>query len=194
MTNVSRETSEKLDAYAALLRKWSPRINLVAPSTLNDLESRHIADSRQLSMLTTPVQNWADLGSGGGLPGAIIAILRPETPVTLVESDARKATFLRTLRRELALPNLIVLNDRIEQANPLNAALVSARALAPLGLLMAYVDRHLAPGGTALLMKGKDWESEVRQARESWQFDLIPHPSQTAPDAAILEITNVARK
>lgn len=194
MSIVSRETTDRLDAYAELLRKWSPRINLVAPSTLANLETRHIADSQQLTDIVQSSSSWADLGSGGGLPGVVVAILRPEMPLTLVESDARKATFLRTVRRELRLDNLDLINDRIERAEPLNAGIVSARALAPLPVLMAYVQRHLAPGGTALLMKGRGWENEVQRARNDWLFDLISHPSLTESGAAILEITNVARK
>ena len=191
MSDVSRET-EQLEHYAALVRKWSGTINLVAPSTLKDLEFRHIQDSKHLVHLSSNSDgNWADLGSGGGLPAIVVAILRPGTPVTLVESDQRKCSFLRTVVRELSLRNVTVLNHRIEKTLPLNSQNLSARALAPLPLLMSYVARHLAPSGRAWLMKGRNWQSEVDEARKTWKFDLLSHSSITDPDAAILEITGI---
>ncbi|RDW14588.1 16S rRNA (guanine(527)-N(7))-methyltransferase RsmG [Paracoccus thiocyanatus] len=188
--SVSRET-ERLRAYASLLRKWNPAINLVAPSTLDRLETRHIADSLHLAELaeSTP-GGWLDLGSGGGLPGIVMAIMRPDFPLTLIESDQRKAAFLRSVVRELSL-GAKVLCQRIEVLDGLDAANISARALAPLPQLMAYVNRHLHPAGTAWLMKGRNWRAEVAQARNNWTFDLKPHPSATDPDAAILEITGI---
>ncbi len=190
--SVSRETQDKLGLYAELIRKWNPRINLVAPATLGDLEERHINDSLQIAALAEKHQgSWLDIGSGGGLPGLVIAIARPDTPLTLLESDQRKATFLRTAIRELELQNARVIVNRIEKADQLDAANVSARALAPLPLLMAYVSRHLHPDGTAWLMKGRNWKNELAQARQEWAFDVQDHASATDPDAAILEITRI---
>lgn len=189
--SVSRET-DQLTLYAALIRKWNPAINLVAPSTLDDLETRHVFDSAQLAHASSTARGtWADLGSGGGLPGIVLGIARPDLELTLVESDRRKCSFLRTVIRELDLNNVGVLNNRIEEAAPLSARNISARALAPLPLLMSYIDRHLAKDGTAWLMKGRNWQSEVAKARLSWQFDLNIHASKTDPDAAILEITGI---
>ncbi|RDD71383.1 16S rRNA (guanine(527)-N(7))-methyltransferase RsmG [Paracoccus versutus] len=189
--SVSRET-ERLTAYAELLRKWNPAINLIAPSTLDQIETRHIADSLQLAEITRNVSgNWVDLGSGGGFPGIVIAIIRPDLELTLVESDQRKAAFLRNVVRELALPRARVICKRIEALDRLDAANISARALAPLPLLMAYVDRHLSASGTAWLMKGRNWQDEVALARTDWKFELKPHQSATDPDAAILEITEI---
>ena len=111
--------------------------------------------------------------------------------MTLVESDQRKCSFLRTVVRELGLHNVTVLNHRIEKTSPLNSQNLSARALAPLPLLMSYVARHLAPSGRAWLMKGRNWQSEVDEARKTWKFDLLSHSSITDPDAAILEITGI---
>lgn len=188
---VSRETS-LLSQYAALLRKWNPAINLIAPSTLSDIEGRHIADSAQLANLAQGTAgDWADLGSGGGLPGLVIAIQCPTKQVTLVESDGRKCSFLRTSVRELGLDNVRICNSRIEAADRLNVASVSARALAPLPLLLSYASRHLAPAGTAWLMKGRNWRSEIDEAATDWRFDYVAHPSKTDPDAAILEITGL---
>ncbi len=191
MSDVSRET-EALATYAKLLRKWNPAINLVSPATLDTLETRHIEDSRTLvahSLSTTG--NWVDLGSGGGLPGVVVAILRPDLAVTMVESDQRKGSFLRTAIRELGLTNASVVTARIEQIPGLNAANVSARALAPLPQLMAYVVQHLDVGGKAWLMKGRNWQNEVADARRDWNFDLKIHASATDPDAAVLEITGI---
>lgn len=192
MMDVSRETNDRLDLYAALLRKWNPRINLVAPTTLDHLEHRHFKDCLQITKL--PKENggkWVDLGSGGGLPGLIVAIQRPASTVVLVESDQRKSTFLRTVIRELALENAAVTTDRIENILPLNADHISARALAPLPQLMSYVSRHISADGTAWLMKGRKWQAEVAQAQESWRFSLTPHQSVTDSDAAILEIKGI---
>lgn len=192
MTIVSRETEDQLTAYAALIRKWNPRINLVAPASLEHLETRHIADSVQLAELgQAQPGNWLDLGSGGGLPGIVLAIFRPSFPVFLLESDQRKATFLRTVARELGLKNVAVYAQRIERQDPLAATNVSARALAPLPRLMAYVERHLESSGTAWLMKGRNWRAEVEEAKIHWQFELTAHPSRTDSDAAILEITRI---
>lgn len=189
--SVSRET-EALQHYAAMLRKWNPAINLIAPSTVSDIEGRHIDDSRQVADLAARASGtWVDLGSGGGLPGLVIAILRPDLPLFLVESDKRKCSFLRSVVREIKLENVTVQNARIEQAEPLMAANLSARALAPLPILMPYVDRHLHRAGTAWLMKGRNWQSEVDEARRDWQFDAIAHPSVTDPDAVILELTGI---
>ncbi|MCL4170695.1 UNVERIFIED_CONTAM: hypothetical protein GTU68_049362, partial [Idotea baltica] len=134
--NVSRETFAALQAYAALLEKWNPKINLVSKSSLQDLWNRHILDSAQLfSLVQHPHNTWADLGSGGGFPGLVIAIMALESgspdQVILIESDTRKAAFLRTVIRELGL-RASVINKRIEQVDPLDADVISARALADL--------------------------------------------------------------
>lgn len=194
MSDVSRETEARLSDFAALLRKWNPSINLVAPSTLAQLERRHIGDSRQLAGLADlQTGSWADLGSGGGFPGLVAAIYYADRPVTfhLVESDQRKATFLRNACRELDLYNITVHTARIESLISLRASIVSARALAPLTTLMSYVDRHLETGGVAWLMKGRNWQAELDQAQKTWQFDVKAHPSLTDPDAAILEVTGI---
>lgn len=188
---VSRET-ERLAAYAAMLRKWNPAINLIAPATVGQIETRHIADALQLARLSQKSAGpWVDLGAGGGLPGLVIAIARPELVVRLIESDQRKAAFLRTAIRELRLENASVVCQRIESADPQNAANISARALAPLPQLMAYVSRHLKPDGQAWLMKGRNWQAEIAGARKTWSFDVKAHQSSTDSDAAILEITGI---
>lgn len=185
----------RLEALEGLVRRWTARINLVAPSTLPDLWRRHILDSAQLWPLAPEGATWADLGAGGGFPGLVIAALAAEagTPrVTLIESDRRKCAFLRTAARELALP-ATVLDTRIEQAAPQAAATVSARALAPLPALLPLVARHLAPDGTALLPKGRDWEAECAAARaRGWRFRAEALPSATSGEARILRLRDLA--
>lgn len=189
--SVSRETFARLETYAELLAKWNPRINLVSPATLAEAWTRHFVDSAQLYTLATGTeQHWVDLGSGGGFPGMVIAILCNEqslTKTTLIESDTRKATFLRTVARETGIATT-VLSQRIEAAPPQLADVVSARALAPLPKLLPYVQRHMAPGGRALLPKGISWEKEVENARKTWTFSCQVHKSETDPDAVVLEL------
>lgn len=195
MTVVSRETADLLAEYARLVRKWTPRINLIAPGSVADLEQRHIADSLQLFTLANPErQSWCDLGSGGGFPGLVVAIAAQgrQVPVTLIESDRRKSAFLQTVIRELGLRDTRVLVQRIETAPAQKAAMVSARALAPLPRLMSYVHQHLAPGGAAWLMKGARWQQEIHDARQSWRFEVEPQPSSTDPEATILHVTKIA--
>lgn len=194
MSDVSRETEARLCHYAELIAKWNPKINLVARSTLGDILDRHIRDSAQLADLVGSVTGkWADLGSGGGLPGLVAAIQYADRPVDfhLVESDLRKATFLRNCIRELGLTRVSVHTTRIESLIPAAAGIVSARALAPLPLLMSYVQRHLKPGGTAWLMKGENWQDELRAAQADWRFHHVAHPSQTHANAVILEVTDI---
>lgn len=192
--NVSRETERLFNSYADLIRKWNPAINLVASATILDLESRHIEDSSQVFKLCRPEKGaWLDLGSGGGLPGVVVAILAKNDPltITLVESDKRKAAFLSTVKRELGLKNLSVKSTRIEVLNAGNYRFVSARALAALDKLMPTLNRQLAQDGEAWLMKGRSWKAEVEAARRSWSFDLDSFPSVTDPEAAILKLRNI---
>lgn len=192
---VSRETFTRLETYKRLVKQWNPRINLVAAADVEELQARHIDDCMQVADMTAAESGrWADLGSGGGLPGIVMAIVKADTGLSfvLIESDQRKAAFLRTVVRETGLGNTTVISQRIEALPPLDAAFVSARALAPLTKLMAYLDRHLAPGGKAFLMKGRQWRSEVEDARTEWRFGCMVHPSVTQDGAAILEISGVS--
>ncbi|SLN56256.1 Ribosomal RNA small subunit methyltransferase G [Roseivivax jejudonensis] len=195
LPDVSRETTERLEHYANLVRKWSPKINLVSRTTLADLENRHIADSAQIFACAPTARRWADLGSGAGFPGLVCAILAlersPDTTFTLVESDLRKATFLRTVIRETGLTATVV-SERAECTEPLAADVVSARALADLATLLSYAARHMASGGTALFPKGATWEKEVADAQAAWSFSMTRHKSGTHPDAVILQIGDVA--
>ena len=195
--HVSRETAARLEIHAALLQKWNRRINLVSRATLDDLWRRHVADSAQIFGLAPhPVAHWADFGSGGGFPGLVVAIMAKETGspahVTLVESDARKCAFLRTVIRETGAPARVV-NDRIEKIDPLRADVVSARALASLSRLLGFAERHLAPEGVAIFLKGTNWRKELSQAKTGWKFTHRAARSKTATGPVILSIAGVAR-
>ncbi|WP_135502754.1 16S rRNA (guanine(527)-N(7))-methyltransferase RsmG [Roseovarius aestuariivivens] len=195
--DVSRETMDRLQLYAELLRKWNPRINLVSKSTLKDLWTRHIADSAQIAQIAPDTgAYWADLGSGGGFPGLVVSILGMETGhpthVSLVESDVRKSAFLRTVIRETGAPARVI-NDRIEDIAPLGADVVSARALADLSTLLEFAHRHLLPGGTALFLKGAQWKKELPEAQSKWNFQHRIAKSKTEDGPVILSVTGVSR-
>lgn len=195
--NVSRETFERLQLFAALTKKWNPSINLIARSTLNDLWQRHIIDSAQIYQYAGDhPQHWVDIGSGGGFPGIVVAAiakeLSPQTAFTLIESDQRKATFLRTAARELDL-TITVLADRVELVPPQAADVISARALSALDALLPLISRHLTPNAVAIFPKGKTYEHEIKKARQNWRFELDAHPSMTEPDARILVLKDITR-
>lgn len=195
--DVSRETNERLHIYAKLLRTWNPKINLVAPSTLPDLWSRHFVDSAQLyALVPDDFDHWVDLGSGGGFPGLVIAILAQEqagiSRVTLVESDGRKSAFLRTVLRETGV-SATVITKRIEAVPPLSASVVSARALAPLSKLLEFAHLHLSETGIALLQKGQSWEKEMPDAESAWQFSYRIDKSVVDENSVILSVTGVGR-
>ncbi|MEM8631523.1 MAG: 16S rRNA (guanine(527)-N(7))-methyltransferase RsmG [Pseudomonadota bacterium] len=196
-TGVSRETLEALEHYAALIAKWSPRINLISKSTLGDIWSRHFMDSAQVFMARDgDPASWCDLGSGGGLPGLVVAIMAktyaPDFWVTLVESDQRKCVFCRTVIRELGLPAKVI-TARIEEIAPQSAEILSARALAPLATLLSYAEKHLSPGGVALLPKGESYRQEIEEALASWHFSAETLPSMTDPKAVLLKIKDISR-
>ncbi|MBP0483313.1 16S rRNA (guanine(527)-N(7))-methyltransferase RsmG [Sagittula salina] len=193
--DVSRETLDRLDQYHALLKKWNPKINLVSASTLPDAKERHFRDSVQvMSLIEGEAKTLVDMGSGGGFPGLVIAIVasdsRPDLAVTLIESDQRKASFLRTVLRETGT-SASVLSKRIEQIDPINADVVTARALAPLSSLCVFAHRHLKSDGQALFLKGKSWGKEVEAARTEWRFSCTRHTSVTDDSSVILDLRDL---
>jgi len=197
LDGVSRETSERLEIYRALLEKWNPHINLVARSTLDNAWVRHFVDSAQVYSLVPPnVSHWVDLGSGGGFPGLVAAILGAERVsgfrTTLIESDARKSAFLRSVIRETEV-NAKVLTERIEAAPPQDADVLSARALADLSTLLRFAERHMTADGRALFPKGENWRKELTEAQSKWQFDYQIDNSKTETGPVILTVTGVRR-
>jgi 16S rRNA (guanine527-N7)-methyltransferase len=193
--HVSRETIEALEEFANLVLQWTARINLISPSTTPDIWDRHILDSAQLFDFATPGASWVDLGTGGGFPGIVLAILArekdPKRSFQFVEADQRKTAFLRKAALQLSLP-VKCHATRTEAIEPLSADTLTARALAPLVDLLSMVDRHLAPGGRAILPKGAKALDEIDIARKLWSFDLTIEPSRTDPHAQILLIENLS--
>ncbi|MEO9615361.1 MAG: 16S rRNA (guanine(527)-N(7))-methyltransferase RsmG [Nitratireductor sp.] len=194
---VSRETFERLRQFETIFGKWARRINLVAPSTLDSLWRRHILDSAQLLAIAPEARDWADLGSGGGFPGAVIAILvhdRADAAVRLVESNRKKAAFLQNALSGLA-PRAEILARRIEDVVECSPApeIVTARALAPLPQLLALTEPWLAAGTRALFHKGRDSGEEIKLAHDTWNLDLVQHRSSVDDDSVVLEISKATR-
>lgn len=190
--DVPRGTLERLARYADLLIDWQARMNLVGPATLTDIWGRHFADSAQLSRLVPTGASWLDMGAGGGLPGLVLAAMGWGRFV-LVDSIAKKCRFLEAVVEELALPDVTVLNARVEQLPTLGVDIATARAAAPLETLFDWSIRHVRPGGSYVFPKGRRWAEEVDAARTKFRFDLEAFPSMTDPDARILVARNLKR-
>lgn len=191
--NVSRETLDRLRAFEALLIKWNPKINLVAPGEIPRLWERHILDSVQLFSHARPdFQTWTDMGSGGGFPGIVCAILATETNrdqgFTLIESDKRKSVFLGEAVRNLSL-KATIRPIRIETYHGEKVDIVSARALASLDRLLELAHPMMDESTQLLFPKGKRVESELTAARRSWNMSVERIPSLTDPDGVILKLT-----
>ncbi|GJD33572.1 16S rRNA (guanine(527)-N(7))-methyltransferase RsmG [Methylobacterium aerolatum] len=190
--DVSRETRAALDLYVEQLRRWQTVKNLVGPSTLKEVWSRHVADALQLLSLAPEAKRWVDLGSGAGIPGLILAIAGRERGirVTLVESNSRKCAFLNEAARLTGAPAEIR-NARIEtvMAGLGGSDVVCARALASLDQLLAWSAPLLNSGTIGLFPKGRDVQAELTQAAARWTFthDLVP--SRTDSEARIVRVT-----
>ncbi len=204
---VSDEIREKLETYAALLKRWQKTINLVAPSTLDEVWHRHFADSAQIWRYRPEkaqedneenTQTWLDLGSGAGFPGLVLAIMASETGGTrhiLVESDSRKAAFMREVARETRVA-VDILGMRIEnpetQAKIGKADCVTARALAPLSRLVEIAAPYFASSTLGMFLKGRDVSAELENAARDWQFafELIPSVTEEAGRVVLLKALN----
>ena len=199
LTPVSRETEERLDHYIALLREWQAKTNLVAPSTLPHLWTRHIADSLQLVTLAPTAKTWVDLGSGGGFPGIVLACAMAERPgakVHLVERNAKKAAFLREALRITSAPGIVHatgIEDIVDSIEgPIDC--VTARALAPLHELIGFAEPLVRKGAKALFLKGQDVEAELTEATKYWNIKPILHSSLTGGQGWIVELDQVERR
>jgi 16S rRNA (guanine527-N7)-methyltransferase len=196
LTGVSRETSARLQVYAAMLEDWNTRHNLVSRSTLPDLWRRHMWDSAQLvPMISADVASLVDLGSGAGFPGLVVAELlkqRPGFRAVLYEATAKKCRFLEAVAERLTLP-VTIRSARLEDASPERFDLITARACAPLPHLFAYAQTFWGPGTRALLHKGQSVGVELTEARKSWRIDAQRHPSQSDPSGVILELRELHR-
>jgi 16S rRNA (guanine527-N7)-methyltransferase len=191
-TNVSRETLARLKAYADLLSDWNSRHNLVAKSTLPDLWRRHFWDSAQLApLIPERAHTLADLGSGAGFPGLVLAAMRPDLAVTLHEATTKKCDFLKAAADRMAL-KVTVQNARIEALPRKAYDVVTARALAPLPLLLSYAQRLTGPNSVCLFLKGQNVGSELTEAHKSWKIEASQIPSLTDPSGAILVVRKLA--
>ncbi len=196
---VSCETEARLDRYLALLLQWQAKTNLVAPSTLPNLWTRHIADSLQLLTLAPSAKVWADLGSGGGFPGVVLACALAETPGTmvhLVERNAKKAAFLREALRVTSAPGAVHLTEIGESVDRIVGRVdcVTARALAPLHQLIRFVEPLVRGGAKALFPKGQDVEAELTEATKYWIIRPQLHSSRSGGHGWIVELDRIERR
>ena len=192
--DVSRETREKFNRYAELLLKWQKVVNLVSNSTLEDMTSRHFLDSAQLiKHIPDKRVKLADMGSGAGFPGLVLAMMGIKE-VHLIESDVRKATFLREISREIQT-RVFVYDGRVENTIIPNLNFITARALAPLKDLLTLAEKLSTPTQdyTCLFMKGEKTEEEIIKAQKQWDFKIETIQSITSPEGKILKINNIKR-
>ena len=199
LTPVSRETEARLDRYVALLREWQAKTNLIAPSTLPNLWTRHISDSLQLLSLAPSAKTWIDLGSGGGFPGVVLACALAETPgamVHLVERIAKKAAFLREAIRVTGSPGAVHLADIGDTVERFGGAVdcVTARAVAPLHQLIGFAEPLVKRGAKALFLKGQDVEAELTEATKYWKIEPKLHSSRTGGQGWIVELDRIERR
>ena len=199
LTPVSREIEARLDRYVDLLREWQAKTNLVAPSTLPSLWTRHISDSLQLLALAPAAKIWADLGSGGGFPGVVLACALAETPgamIHLVERNAKKAAFLREALRVTNAPGMVHLADIGDSVDRLRGPVdcVTARAVAPLHQLIGFAESLVKRGAKALFPKGQDVEAELTEATKYWNMKPRLHSSLTGGHGWIVELDHIERR
>ncbi len=188
------EARQRLDAYLDLLLRWNTRINLLAGTPDPELvRERHIADCLQLAPLLPPGEDpIADLGSGGGLPGLVLAIVQAR-PMHVVESDRRKAAFLTDAAARLGLGHVRVHAERIDVARLPPLAALTARALAPLAELLPHAARLLAPRGVAIFPKGRTAEAELTAAAPDWTMAVERYASRTDPQSTIFRLSEIRR-
>jgi 16S rRNA (guanine527-N7)-methyltransferase len=199
LTPVSRETEARLDRYVELLVEWQAKTNLISPSTLPHLWTRHIADSLQLLTLAPMAKIWADLGSGGGFPGVVLACSMAGVSgatVHLIERNAKKAAFLREALRVTNAPGTVHLADIGDSVDSVVGKVdcVTARALAPLHQLIGFAEPLVRQGAKALFLKGQDVEAELTEATKYWNIGYHLHSSRTGGDGWIVELDRIERR
>lgn len=199
LTPVSRETEARLDRYIDLLVTWQAKTNLVAPSTLPHLWTRHVSDSLQLLALAPSAKIWVDLGSGGGFPGVVLASALADTPgatVHLVERNAKKAAFLREAIRITSAPAIVHLAGIGDIVDSIEGRVdcVTARALAPLHQLVGFAEPLVKRGAKALFLKGQDVEAELTEATKYWNIEPRLHSSRTGGHGWIVELDRIERR
>ena len=192
---VSRESVARLEILVAVTKTWQSRINLIAPSTVPEIWTRHVLDSAQLLPLVHKnTSAIADLGSGGGFPALVLAAIQP-APVHMFESNAKKSAFLAEALRQMGVKGYVH-SERLEQSRtPMgmpDVQFVTARAFAPLTQLLSYAEPFFARGATGLFHKGQDIDAELTVAAKSWTITAKKHSSLTDSQAVILEVKEIA--
>jgi len=187
---------EKLKTYLALLEKWQPKINLISNNTLDNAWNRHFVDSQQLEyFLPRSAKTLFDLGSGAGFPGLVLAIMRPDLNISLVESDQKKCSFLKTVSRETDTA-VSIYNERIESvSHETDPDIVTARALASLDKLFEYCAKWIEnnPNITLIFPKGENVNDELEVLKQNWRYELCTHQSKTDQNAKILVFSSIYR-
>lgn len=199
LTPISRETEARLDRYVELLLEWQAKTNLVAPSTLPNLWTRHISDLLQLLTLAPSARVWADLGSGGGFPGVVLACALAETPgvmVHLIERNTKKAAFLREALRVTNARGTVHLSDIGDNVDRITGPVdcITARALAPLHQLIGFAEPLMRQGAKALFLKGQDVEAELTEATKYWNINPRLHSSRTGGHGWIVELDQIEQR
>jgi 16S rRNA (guanine527-N7)-methyltransferase len=199
LTPVSRETEARLDRLIDLLQTWQAKTNLISPSTLPTLWSRHVSDSLQLLALAPTAKVWADFGSGGGFPGMVLACALADTPgavVHLIERNGKKAAFLREALRVTGAAAVIHLADIEDTVDRLGGSVdcVTARAVAPLNQLIGFAKPLIEKGAKALFLKGQDVEAELTEATKYWKIEPQLHSSRTGGHGWIVELDRIERR
>jgi 16S rRNA (guanine527-N7)-methyltransferase len=199
LTPVSRETAGRLDRFVDLLLEWQTKTNLVSASTLPQLWSRHVSDSLQLLALAPTAKTWVDLGSGGGFPGIVLACAlagKANASVHLIERNAKKAAFLREALRVTTAPGVVHLADIGETVDRIKAPVdcVTARAVAPLSVLLGFAEPLVKKGAKALFLKGQDVEAELTEATKYWKIKPRLHSSRTGGQGWIVELDEIGRQ
>ena len=198
LTPVSRETQQRLETFVALLLQWQQKTNLISPATIPNLWTRHVADSLQLIDLAPNAKVWVDFGPGGGFPAIPVACAlaeRPGAQVHLVESNGKKAAFLREAIRATGVP-AVVQQKRIEDCGDSfgdKVDVVSARALAPLKILCDQAFPLIARGAVGLFPKGQDVAAELTEAAKYWRIEAETVPSRTSPEGCIVVVKGLLR-
>ena len=194
---VSRETAARLDRFVALLLQWQAKTNLIAPSTIGEIWTRHVADSLQLLALAPQAKFWVDLGTGAGFPGVVIACALAEQAdavVHLVESNQKKAAFLREAVRLTGAPAKVHAGRIEEFVTSDHVDVVTARALAPLKNVLALAEPLLKTGAVGLFLKGQDVEAELTEASKYWTIAATLVPSKTSPAGRVVVIRKAERR
>ena len=188
---VSDDGLERLRAYVALLKKWQATTNLVSKDSLTDVWRRHVLDSAQLTpLLGAGTQTIADIGSGAGFPGMVLAIIEPAKEIHLIESNERKCAFLREVNRATQA-GAIIHNNRVEKLQGISVDLVVSRAVASLEKLLQYANPLLKKGGQCLFLKGKKWSEELTEAQKKWIINESTIQSLSDPSGMILKLKEI---